>query len=97
MDSIISFTSLSSSMETTPLPEIAGHGTTYNFSSNSVEIMCREAKNIPASSSYLVDQELNLTLDYHYLRILFFVVAAVVADAVGIVVLAVLVVHVEFL
>jgi hypothetical protein len=62
--------------------------------------MDREVINIPASSSYLADQELNLTLSDHDLLILFFVVGAaafvVVAAASVVAPVVVLVVHVEF-
>jgi hypothetical protein len=59
-----------------------------------------EVMNIPASSSYLADQKLYLTLSDHDLLILFFAVGAaafVVAAAASVAApAAVLAVHVEF-
>lgn len=53
--------------------------------------------NLPIFSSYLVDQELNLTLPDHVLILLFAAVAlVVVVAAVVVVVAAALAAHVEF-
>lgn len=52
--------------------------------------------NLPIFSSYLVDQELNLTLLDHALILLFAAVALVVVVAAAVVVVAALAAHVEF-